>query len=37
MFDSIQISLFSFIGILFQLNGIAVSIEKLFWFLVHFY
>jgi len=32
MFDSIQISLFSFIGILFQANSIAVSIEKLFGF-----
>ena len=30
LFDPIQISLFSFIGILFQAQGIADSIEKLF-------
>jgi hypothetical protein len=37
LFDPNQISPFSFIGILFQSNGIADSIEEFFGFCVHRY
>jgi len=37
MLDQIQISLFSFVGILFQTNSFADSIEEFFGFWVYFY
>jgi len=37
MLDQIQISLFSFVGILFQMNSFADSIEEFFGFWVYVY